>query len=99
MTVMPKLPSDAELIKFLKSQPSNDGYDYMEPGGCALGLFLFESGFEFHHIDKSHIYRTPIIDSDDPQLAVPLPEGWDMIVKAKPWTFGAAAERAEKILS
>lgn len=82
------------LIAWLEKQPGETAYDYGCNGGCLLALYFQAHGFTgammgsvtFWWVDKGQ--QTPILD---------LPNGFNVIARQHPRTFGAALERARAV--
>lgn len=69
------------LIAWLERQPENQEYDYIEADSCMAAQYL-----------KAHGVRSFIVDGQD-DLNEMLPGLGDVAVQ-RPWTFGAALQRA-----
>lgn len=80
----------AEFAEWLGQQPSDAKYNYASPVRCPIARFLLSRycgvvvGSSFVYIGENRFK---------------LPESWNNIVFANPWTYGDAYERALAVLS
>lgn len=70
------------LIAWLEKQPANYVYDYTDYNSCATAQYLRTCG-------ERHV---GLLTSELEQF------NWHQIVAPRPWSYGAALERARKVL-
>lgn len=75
---------NAALIDWITAQDPEQYYDYVSCRECLLAQYLRCRGFPHAFVDseRAHLRRYGL-DARD------LPPGWNDIVHAEPWTFGA----------
>lgn len=82
------------LITWLEQQPPDRVYDYNHASsgvfqtGCLLYQYLDDIGYPV-----TKVYSECV---DTRTSSVPLPRGMNTVAAMKPWTFGAALERAKE---
>lgn len=80
---------DSALIDWLGSQNPTGTYEYIDGHCCMLARYLKYRGFQ-DAVVNADIVIAPVMRV--------LPKGWDGVACQRPWTFGAALERARASL-
>ena len=73
------------LISWLETQPPEGSYDWLDVNGCLVCLYLQACGYERPSAHPG-LTQSSIRDWG--------PRGYYKIARNRPWTFGAALERA-----
>ncbi|NEI52672.1 hypothetical protein GR217_34200 [Rhizobium leguminosarum] len=84
---------NSSLIDFLTTQEPAGTYDYYDGDVCLVAKYLHYRGFNLASVDTQFAYLPSTLGA--PRI---LPAAWDDIARETPWTFGAALERARKVL-
>jgi hypothetical protein len=89
---MRPLFDNRSLIDWLASQPPAKPYDYANGSCCLITQYLRSRGFTRAVVDSHSAY----LDGSwgTARRTRTLPPSWNDIAQQKPWTFGAALERA-----
>ena len=82
------------LIDWLSSCEPAGEYDYYDGHCCMVAKYLQARGFPLASVDTAFAFLPSSLGA--PRA---LPADWDDIARARPWTFGAALERARKVLA
>lgn len=84
---------NSSLIDFLTTQKPEDTYDYYDGHCCLIAKYMHYRGFTLASVDKQYAFLPSSLGA--PRI---LPAAWDDIAAELPWTFGAALDRARKVL-
>lgn len=91
----PDVFSLENLIAWLEKQPTTAVYNYVDCGGrCLFGQYMAAHGFPWKMVIGMNILDTGGDDGFRFKQFV-----YDRIATQKPWTFGAALERARHVAS
>lgn len=80
------------LIAWIKTKPADETYCYTLPRDCPLFHYFSDSRLEIINVSPYHY-----IMNNEKKTCVSLPFGFNKIFNVRPWTYGDALKRAEKI--
>ena len=80
------------LIGWLQRKPADEIYDYSSCGDCLLARYFADKGFN----NKIYVNTVAFHVEDNGGKIHTLPQNFDEIARARPYTYGAALERARE---
>jgi hypothetical protein len=84
---------NSSLIDWLSGKHRDERYDYLDGHVCLLAQYLNYRGF------KGAVVDAEVAILPDRMAPYALPRTWNEIARARPWTFGAALDRAREALT
>lgn len=82
------LHSIDNLIYWIKTKPGDETYTYSDSCGCPLFHYFRDSGLDISTV--GHLYYRVNVGATE---YIDLPEGWNAIFNASPYTYGGGGDR------